>query len=153
MTKPVIYYYFKDKDALCFEIVKNFEAEREKKLLALAHKTPDFAAFLERLFASYMDNGENKKMVAFMMHLHGYISYNKELERNISALHEGGKDQLEDMLKRYAVKPAVRDTAKHLIVANLMHMVMHQSHGKIKFKKDYPARITMAILRAIEVNK
>ena len=155
VTKPVIYYYFKDKEALCLEIVRDFEQTQNAKLAQLVKDNPDFGTFLEKLFKSYADNAANKKMVAFMMHLHSYALSNRQAGKILEKrAHGGKKDQLDALLRGIAQKNAIpagkADIAKHMITANIMHMVFSGQHRNIKFKPSYTSDIAKAVLRAIE---
>ena len=152
VTKPVIYYYFKDKDALCFEIAKDFGGREEEKLLSIAAENPDFAKFLEKLFASYLGREANKNMVYFMTHLHSYASSNPRLAAALKR--QSYRALLGDILRGHAQKGAFArgrlDIAKHLIIANIMHMVLSGQYDQINFKQTYPAEIAKAVLKAID---
>ncbi|MDR1123221.1 MAG: TetR/AcrR family transcriptional regulator [Elusimicrobiota bacterium] len=154
VTKPVIYYYFKDKDALCCEIVKNFERRQNDALAGIAAKTPRFDKFLERLFTLYLDNPQNKRMVAFMTHLHSYAAADKNigarLHRQRCHSHDFLKDTLSAQVKEGAIAPEMREIARHMIFANIMHMVLNAHHEHVKFTRAYPSQITKAILKAID---
>jgi AcrR family transcriptional regulator len=154
VTKPVIYYYFKDKDALCCEITKNFELRQNAALADIAKQNPRFDKFLEKLFIFYFENPQNKKIVPFLMHLRSYASANKNIEARLRCQHRGHCDYLQNALaaqvKVGSIALEMIEIARHMIFANLMHMVLNAHHEDVKFTRAYPAQITKAILKAID---
>jgi AcrR family transcriptional regulator len=154
LSKPAIYYYFGDKDALCCEIVENFERRQNADLERLAAQNLRFDKFLEKLFTRYLDNPQHKKMVAFITHLHSYAAANKNIETRLRGQHRHSQDFLSNeiaaQIKACAVAPEMGEIARHMIFANIMHMVLNAHHKHIRFTRAYPAQIAKAILKAID---
>jgi AcrR family transcriptional regulator len=154
VTKPVIYYYFKDKDALCFEIIRNFTEVEDSRLLALWRTSAGLGAFLEQFFASHVDNPKHKKMVGFMLHMHSYLTSRPEMEARFKQFHCGRTDILKDILAEEVsagrIKAGMVFTAHNLIISVIKHTVLNAKKPVVKFPRSYPVDITKAILRAIE---
>ena len=154
VSKPVIYYYFKDKDALCFETVKDFGRRQEERLLSTAAANPDFAGFLEKLFASFLGKAANKNMLSFLMHLHSYASSNPRIERRLKAQRARSAGLMLDILRAQEqsgkIAPGACYGAQHLISASIMHMVLSSHHSHIKFRPTHAADIAKAILKAVD---
>jgi len=154
VSKPVIYYYFKDKDALCEEMVSHMKGLQKSRLQQLVGAKLSFAKFIQNVFAGYLDGVESRKAVGFMLHLHSYMSSHPALERKIHAI---AKDEPLEILKQTVAAevkagrlPAnMRDIIIHLVLANSVYVVLQPEIRRVKIPKTYPADITKAILRAV----
>ena len=89
-----------------------------------------------------------------MTHLHSYAAANKNIEVRLHCQRESGRDYLQNVLdaqvKAGAIAPETENIARHMIFANIMHMVLNAHHEHVKFTRSYPAQITKAILKAID---
>lgn len=154
ITKPVIYYYFKDKDDLCYEMVKGMTIFQDCRLEEYSKESNSFGEFLERVFEAYFDSKKNKQIVSFMMHLHSYVPSHAELLGRLKNLKDTQKDimkaQIAKEIKEGKIDPAMKDTLVHLIMAITLHMVLHKGENQIKFKSSFSKDMTNAILRAVE---
>ncbi|MDR1684311.1 MAG: TetR/AcrR family transcriptional regulator [Elusimicrobiota bacterium] len=152
VSKPVIYYYFKDKDDLCFEMVNNMARFQAQKLLALAEHGP-FETFLENIIASHTNGKKNKAIVSFMLHLHSYAPAHPRLTKRLRSL----KDEQGGVLIRCIKKEVAsgrlsakeQATLLHLIIAAVTHSVINRGEERVKFNKSYPKDMARAILKAV----
>ncbi|MDR0646206.1 MAG: TetR/AcrR family transcriptional regulator [Elusimicrobiota bacterium] len=153
LTKPVIYYYFKDKDELCFEIIRNFIEMNERKILEFTKENPELDKFLENIFVDCLHKAKDKKILCFVMHLHSYISGHPEIKNELKKLisHRSGilEGFLKQKIKEGRLAENMFDTAVHIIFANTLYMMHAAKEHSIKFKDDHPKEMAKAILRAV----
>ena len=154
VTKPVIYYYFEDKDALCEQMVNHMKELQRSKLRQLERENLPFEKFIQKLFAGYLANAANRSTIGFMLHLHSYMSSRPALDKKI---HAADNDDAVEILKQTVAAevkagrlPAnMQNILLHLIRANAIHIVLHPARHAAKIPKTYLEDITKAILRAV----
>jgi AcrR family transcriptional regulator len=153
LTKPVIYYYFKDKDELCLEIIRHFSEMQNQLLSNLIATTPNLLKFLEALFTTCLEDVKNKKMLGFIMHLHSYVSSHPEIMKKLIIFKHGYRNILEDFLKQKIKEGELRedmfDIALHLISASTIYMMHSTKEHRTKFKANSHKEMAKAILRAV----
>lgn len=153
VTKPVIYYYFTDKDALCLEIVKHIIFLKEHKFEGFIEQSRTLKELLTKMFSSYLDSAMSKKIVGFMLHLYSYMSSRPELEAKFHETEGGAQEELEAFIDKEIEKGLINKDMKkialHFIHANAAHMVINAFKPGIEFGPTYPQDLTKVILRGI----
>ena len=157
VSKPVIYYYFKDKNALCIEVLRLKMLQQQRKMASFVSASLGLGDFLERLFAGYADNATNKKMVSFMMQFHSYAIGRREILQKINTMKEEQSDVIKDFLDKEARKGALPrrylEVAKHLIFAVVVHLVVNSHEKRLDFSPSFAQDMSEAILRAVKYSK
>lgn len=154
VTKPVIYYYFRDKDDLCYQLISNRMEEYNEKLSKLLAGEVSFKDVLVFIFSKYIYDLKDKRALSFILHFNSYISSNPEMAARLVKLRNAGHGIMMNILQKEYEKGALtvtgRDLALHLILANIAHVILHCSDSCIKFGSTYPKDMARAVLVAVE---
>ncbi len=148
ITKPSLYYYFKDKDEICFTIVDFIIKRNNKDLQEYIDKN---MALKDILFDIFTKNCQlqGKKFLSFFLHFVDYVMVNDKLEKRLIPLKKTGEELLKKIfLKEVDKKNITLKDAKigfYLLQACVHDMVFNKG----KMNDDYPKDMSLAILRAI----
>ncbi|MDR0952946.1 MAG: TetR/AcrR family transcriptional regulator [Elusimicrobiota bacterium] len=152
-SKPVLYYYFKDKEDLCYQMIRAKVEEENIRIAELSKEKQNLEDFLIALFTAYVEAVKKKNVLPFMLHLHSYLSAHPKMIKDLLNLRRAHKKLFMDILqketKRGLMAPAMEDTAFHLIKANLAHLILDTEDYVGSFKASYARNMARAVLRAV----
>lgn len=149
ITKPSLYYYFKDKDELCYTIIQHIIEKQNKDALKYIDSDMSLREVLFDIFEqSYKMQG--RKYLSAFLHFVDYILSNKKLENKVDSLKKDNDKILKEILKREVDRGNI--TVKNAELGyNLIRACIHDIVFMSKeLNKDYPKDITEAILKAID---
>lgn len=162
VTKPVLYYYFKDKEDLCSQMIGEQMQSSQQMLEEYLRRDESFEKILCFIISDYMRIDEDPLLISsFFIHLKSFGSASpvmakqlEEFERNNFALL---KKLLNEQYKKGYITLKARDMGLHLILANISHLILHNGCKDLQFKSDYVRTMAQMILRALdykgEINK
>ena len=85
ITKPSLYYYFKDKDELCYTIIRYVLDEQNKRMKKYFEQNLSLKDILIDIFQNTY-NAKTKKMLEFFLHMVNYIKGVPVLEKKFKPL-------------------------------------------------------------------
>lgn len=149
ITKPSLYYYFKDKDELCYTIMQ-YVIEKQNKD---AQKYIDCDMSLRDVLFDVFEQSykmQGRKYLSFFLHFIDYIISNKKLEKKVESLKENNDKKLKEIFNKEVEKKNI--TLKNAELGyNLTRACIHDVvFASVEFNESYPKDITEAILRAIQ---
>lgn len=152
VTKPVLYYYFKDKEDLCYSLIAETTALGNEKL----RKKIDSGASLEEvlifIFSMHINNFP-KGGIPFLIHVASYLLSNPEAQKRFEGIGELKLDMLQEVLDKEYKKGNITKKGKeiglHMILAISSHSIKYQYKKDISFWRSYPQDMARAILSAI----
>lgn len=154
VTKPVLYYYFKDKEDLCYNLIEESSIvnnDKLKKFVSTGAVLEDILAFI---FSEYIIDVKRKEVLSFVVHVSSYLLSNPELEKRFVSMRKANMAIISDILEREykagRINKKGKDMAMHLIFANIAHLVLHSHGGDLKFWPSYPKDMAKAVLAAID---
>lgn len=154
VTKPVLYYYFKDKEDLCYSLIEESSIvnnDKLKKFVSTGAVLEDILAFI---FSEYIIDVKRKEVLSFVVHVSSYLLSNPELEKRFVSMRKANMAIISDILEREykagRINKKGKDMAMHLIFANIAHLVLHSHGGDLKFWPSYPKDMAKAVLAAID---
>ena len=149
ITKPSLYYYFKDKDEICYTIVRYVLDDQNKKIKQYIERKMPLKDILTDIFQNTY-NAKSKKAVEFFLHMVDYIKGVPALEKKFKPLKEENEKfarELFNMAAKYKnIAQDKVDLAIYLFESCLYHIVFAP-------RKDIslePKDIAMSILKAID---
>lgn len=149
ITKPSLYYYFKDKDDICYTIIKYVLEEQNKKLKQYIEQNISLKNILTDIFQKVFKEKE-KKSLAFFLHMIDYIKGVPALEKKFKPLKEENEKFAKELFKREAQNKNIAqnkiELAYYLFEACLNYIVF----APIKLINVEPKDIAMSILKAID---
>ena len=149
ITKPSLYYYFKDKDELCYTIMQYVIEKQNKDAQKYIDSKMSLREVLFDIFEqSYKMQG--RKYLSFFLHFVDYIISNKKLEKKVASLKKDNDKNLKEILRREVDNGNI--TVKNAALGyNLIRACIHDIVFKSEeMDKNYPQDITEAILKAID---
>ena len=149
ITKPSLYYYFKDKDELCYIIMQYVIEKQNNDVQKYIDSGMPFEEILFDIFnKSYKMQG--RKYLSFFLHFKDYVISNKKLEKRVEGLKKVSNKKLKELFKIEVDKKNI--TLKNAEIGySLVRACVHDIVFKAKeIDKNYPKDITKAILKAIE---
>lgn len=153
VTKPVLYYYFKDKEDLCYSLITEKNIISNEKLKKFAEKA-SFEDILLFMFTKYMEDIRHKDVFPFVVHVSSYLLSNPVLGKRFDVIKEQNVNTISDILEKEYKKGSItekgKEMAMHLIFANMAHMVLNSYENEVRFGPDYPKEMVRAILKAID---
>lgn len=153
VTKPAIYYYFKDKEDLCYQLIKN-RLEKYDNMLEDISRTTDLRGTLLFLFSKYTYGFRNKDILYFMMHVNSFVMGDDKLKKKFLKLKNRStqliRGILEKAFKQGHITKKKEEIGFHLIMATLAHFIINSDHGFIKFGPSFAKDMTEALLTALE---
>ncbi len=149
ITKPSLYYYFKDKDELCYTIMQIVIEKQNKDLQKYINAKLSLEEILFNIFEqSYEMQG--RKYLSVFLHFVDYILSNKKMEKKVDSLKKDNDKILKEVLKKEVDRGNITFRNSE-IGYNLIRACIHDIVFMSKeLDKNYPKDITDAILKAIE---
>lgn len=153
VTKPVLYYYFKDKEDLCYSLIveKNIISNEKVKNFASG---ASFEEVLFFIFTEYMQDIKHKDVFPFVVHVSSYLLSNPVVGKRFDAIKKQTLEVILEILDKECQKGSIskkgKEMALHLIFANMAHMILNSYEKDVKFGPDYPKEMVRAILKAID---
>ncbi|MDD6173158.1 MAG: TetR/AcrR family transcriptional regulator [Elusimicrobia bacterium] len=154
VTKPVLYYYFKDKEDLCYSLIveKNIVSnENLKKFAASASSLKEILVFI---FSEFVKDISHKDVFPFVVHVSSYLLSNPELGKRFQVVRDQNFAVLSEILEKEYKKGFITKKGKEiglqLILANIAHLILNSCEHNIKFSPTYPKDMAQAILKAID---
>ena len=147
ITKPSLYYYFKDK--ICYTIVRYVLDDQNKKIKQYIEQNMPLKDILTDIFQKTF-NAKLKKSLGFFLHMVDYIKGVPALEKKFKPLKEENEKFSKELFKMAAKNNNIEqnkvDLAHYLFESCLYHIVFAP-------RKDInlePKDIAMSILKAID---
>ena len=149
ITKPSLYYYFKDKDELCYTIIRYVLDEQNKRMKKYFEQKLSLKDILVDIFQNTY-NAKTKKMLEFFLHMVNYVKGVPALEKKFKPLKEENDKLVKDLFEREAKNKNIAqnnvELACYLFEACLHHIVF----APIKLINLEPKNIATSILKAID---
>ncbi len=149
ITKPSLYYYFKDKDEICYTIVRYVLDDQNKKIKQYIERKMPLKDILTDIFQNTY-SAKSKKALEFFLHMVDYIKGVPALEKKFKPLKEENEKfarELFNMAAKYKnIAQDKVDLAIYLFESCLYHIVFAP-------RKDIslePKDIAKSILKAID---
>ena len=148
VTKPALYYYFKDKDEICYEIMKGVMEQQINSLKEYKNSNKTLKEIIFDIFEkTYKIKGQ--KSISFFLHFVDYIRSNHVLKKRLVYFKKENDKQLIDILEREVNRGTIsKDKIKlgfHLLQACVNHVVFISN----KMYKNSFIDIVQAILIVI----
>ena len=148
VTKPALYYYFKDKDEICYEIMKGVMEQQINSLKEYKKSNKTLKEIIFDIFEkTYKIKGQ--KSISFFLHFVDYIRSNHVLKKRLVYFKKENDKQLIDILEREVNRGTIsKDKIKlgfHLLQACVNHVVFISN----KMDKNSVIDMAQAILVAI----
>jgi len=154
VTKPVLYYYFKDKEDLCKSIIGEGVADFNQ-ILTEAYKNGGSLQELATLaFKTHKEFFlKDKKNASFVLHLLSYSLNGKKGSETFFRV-KSERKQLFDGILKLAERDGVIPKNSggdivHLISAVIAHFILNSYNLEFKFDKDFPQRMTDIIFLGV----
>lgn len=149
ITKPSLYYYFKDKDEICYTIIKYVLDDQNKKLKQYIEQDISLKDILTDIFQKAYKE-KTKKSLEFFLHMIDYIKGVPALEKKFRPLKEQNEKFAKELFNREAQKNNISkknvELAYYLFESCLHHIVF----APIKLINLESKDIAMSILKAID---
>lgn len=153
VTKPVLYYYFKDKEDLCYSLIVEKNIISNEKLKNFASGA-SFEEVLFFIFTEYMEDIKHKDVFPFVVHVSSYLMSNPVVGKRFDVIKKQNLEMISDILDKECQKGSIskkgKEMALHLIFANMAHMILNSYENEVRFGPDYPKEMVRAILKAID---
>lgn len=148
ITKPSLYYYFKDKDEICCTIMRNIVEKQNKDLQKYFNSDMSLKNILFAVFQkAYKLQG--RKYLTFFIHFVDYIVSNRKLEKKVVSVKDTNNKIFKSIFLREVDKKNISLKDAEIgygLMRACLHDVVFMSE---ELNKDYPKDITAAILNAI----
>ncbi len=154
ITKPVIYYYFKDKDDLCYRLIKERLEDYNASIIALINKKASLEDIMCHIFSSYaQDFGAVGAASKFVLHLYSYIYAQNNVSQELLSLKECNIDKLRGIINKEVKQGKLTKSSaamlEHLIIAVVSHLLLNNNDKRFKFGPSYPRDAARALLKAV----
>lgn len=154
VSKPVLYYYFKDKDDLLFQMIKERLDEINKILNQGLEKDLSLQDLLKTLlYSHFIVKNDFKETSSFLLHLSVYVRGNKTLENKLLNIRKEANEAIYKMLnlqyKKGRLTKKNRETGFYLVLAVFSFLSMYSVDKSIKIDKDLINDMANAILKGI----
>lgn len=154
VSKPVLYYYFKDKDDLLFQMIKEKLEEITLVLKEGVKEDLSFSALLQRLlFSHYTVKANFKETSSFLLNLNIYVRGNKVLEQKLIAMRKQANKNIYEILSMQYKKGRISkdnvQTGYYLVLAALSLLTICSVDRSVKIDKGIINSMSRAILRGI----
>ena len=148
ITKPSLYYYFKDKDEICCTIMRYIVEKQNKDLQKYFNSDMSLKNILFAVFQkAYKLQG--RKYLTFFIHFVDYIVSNRKLEKKVVSVKDTNNKIFKSIFLREVDKKNISLKDAEIgygLMRACLHDVVFMSE---ELNKDYPKDITAAILNAI----
>ena len=149
ITKPSLYYYFKDKDEICYTIVRYVLDDQNKQIKQYMEQNMSLKDILIDIFQKTY-NAKTKKSLEFFLHMVDYIKGVPVLEKKFKPLKDENEKNAKELFKRAAKNKNISENdvelAHYLFESCLYHIVF----APIKNINLEPKDIATSILKAID---
>lgn len=154
VSKPMLYYYFKDKDDLLFQMIKERVDGVNKSLNQGLKKDLSLKKIFETLFYSHsLGSSDFKKTSSFLIHLSVYVRGNKTLENKLLNIRKEANKSIYDVLnlqyKKGRLTKKNKELGYYLILAVFSFLSMCSVDKSIKIDKNLISDMTSVILKGI----
>jgi len=154
VTKPVLYYYFKNKEDLCRSIIGEGVADFNQALIDAYRSGASLPALTKLAFQTHKDYFlSDRKNASFVLHLLSYSLNGKKGSKTYFKVKAERKRLFDELLGRAekaGVIPAGSgDDVVHLISAVIAHFILNSYNVDFKFDKDFPQRMTDIIFAGV----
>lgn len=149
VSKPVLYYYFKDKEDLCKSIIGENVTDFHSDILEDMSAGRPLKEICQKAFALHQEYFYGQpKNVSFVIHVMSYAAKEgKKSARRFIEIKKERKEMFEKLFKHYEKigqipKGSYKDLA-HMLSAGLAHIMVNSLSGySYKFEADFPQKFT-----------
>ena len=154
VSKPVLYYYFKDKDDLLLQMIKDRLEKIIKALKDGMEKDLTFADLLQTLLSShYILRTDFRETSSFLLNLSVYVKGNHILESKLIKMRKQANKSIYEILnlqhKKGRLSKENIDTGYYLVLAVMSLLTMCGVDKSIKINQRILSDMTDAILKGI----
>lgn len=154
VSKPMLYYYFKDKDDLLFQMIKDRIDDVSKNLNNGVKQDLSLQNLFEILFYSHsLGRSDFKETSSFLIHLSVYVRGNKNLENRLLNIRKEANKSIYDILnlqyKKGRLTKKNKEIGYYLILAIFSFLSMCSVDKSIKIDKKLISDMTSSILKGI----
>ena len=154
VSKPMLYYYFKDKDDLLFQMIKDRIDDVSKSLNNGIKQDLSLQNLFEILFYSHsLGRSDFKETSSFLIHLSVYVRGNKNLENRLLNIRKEANKSIYDILnlqyKKGRLTKKNKEIGYYLILAIFSFLSMCSVDKSIKVDKNLISDMTSSILKGI----
>lgn len=150
ITKPALYYYFKDKDEICYTIIKHVLENRNITFKGYLEKNISLKEILFDIFETTF-HAKGKKSVGFFLHIIEYVKGVNKLEKKFKPLQEENERIVKKLFNREIKNKTITqknaEIGYHLFEAALYRIVFMPTK---LINNINPQDIALAILKAID---
>ena len=154
VSKSMLYYYFKDKDDLLFQMIKERVDGVNKNLKQGLKEDVSLQNIFETLFSSHSFGASDfKKTSSFLIHLSVYVQGNKSLENKLLSIRKEANKSIHNVLnlqyKKGLLTKKNKEIGYYLVLAIFSFLSMCSVDKSLKINKEILNEITGAILKGI----
>ena len=154
VSKPMLYYYFKDKDDLLFQMIKDRIDDVNKSLNNGIKQDLSLQNLFEILFYSHsLGRSDFKETSSFLIHLSVYVRGNKNLENRLLNIRKEANKSIYGVLnlqyKKGRLTKKNKEIGYYLILAIFSFLSMCSVDNSIKIDKNLISDMTSSILKGI----
>lgn len=154
VSKPMLYYYFKDKDDLLFQMIKERVDGVSKSLSQGLKKDLSLKKIFETLFYSHsLGSSDFKKTSSFLIHLSVYVQGNKSLENRLLSIRKEANKSIYNVLnlqyKKGRLTKKNKEIGYYLVLAIFSFLSICAVDKSIKVDKNLISDMTNVILKGI----
>lgn len=149
ITKPSLYYYFKDKDELCYTIIRYVLDEQNKKIENYFEQNLSLKDILIDIFQNTY-NAKTKKSVEFFLHMMTYVKGVPALEKKFKPLKEENDNLVKNLFEREVKNKNISQNNVELACYLFESCLHHIAFAPIKLISLEPKDIAVSILKAID---
>ena len=154
VSKPMLYYYFKDKDDLLFQMIKERVDGVNKTLAQGLKEDLSLQNIFETLFSSHSFGASDfKKTSSFLIHLSVYVQGNKSLENKLLTIRKDANKSIHNVLnlqyKKGRLTKKNKEIGYYLVLAIFSFLSMCGVDKSLKINKEIINAMTGAILKGI----
>ncbi len=157
VTKPVLYYYFKDKEDLCRSIIGSSMADYHEQIEDDVKKGMSLKEICEKSFQMHLEYFKKEpKRVSFFMHVMSYAARGgKKGGQTFIDVKCERKNHFERIFKTYEEKGEIpagsASDILHLTSSVTMHYMMNTLTGfRFEFDSDLPRRMNEIIFLGVK---
>jgi len=155
VSKPVLYYYFKDKEDLCKSIIGEGVADFNKVLIEGYKNGESLQGLAALAFKTHKEFFlKDKKNASFVLHLLSYSLNGKKGGKTFFHVKSERKRLFDDMLKKAerdgAIPAGSGEDVVHLISAVIAHFILNSYNLEFNFDADFPQRMTDIIFLGVK---
>jgi len=155
VSKPVLYYYFKNKEDLCKSIIGEGVADFNDVLIAAYKNGGSLRELATLAFKTHKEFFlKDKKNASFVLHLLSYSLNGKKGSKTFFRVKSERKRLFDELLKRAeqdgVIPRGSGADVVHLISAVIAHFILNSYNMQFNFDKDFPQRMTDIIFLGVK---